>query len=98
MTRPIPADAPVTSATRVFLPGTASANPFTAVDVERLAGDDARPRRCEEHDGIGDVVLGRDQAERDAVLDLTAYDVGRHVAARGIHLDERLDVRPADPS
>src|SRR5580765_2797685 len=84
--RPIPADAPVTTATR----GTASANPLTAVDIERLARDDARPRRSEEHDGVGDVVLGRDQPERDAILDLAAHDVGRHVAARGVHLDESL--------
>src|SRR5437763_13629354 len=70
--RPIPAEAPVTTATRA-----SGAKEFTAVDVERLSGDDARPRRHEEHDAVRDLVLGRDQAKRDP-----RFDLGAHVGAR----------------
>ena len=49
----------VTTATRDAGSGTEE---FTAVDVERLAGDDPRPRRDEEHDAVRDVVLRRDDA------------------------------------
>src|SRR6187401_919658 len=59
--RPIPADAPVTTATRdAFSPGS-GAKEFAAVDVQRLTGDDLRPRRYEEHHAVGDVVLRRDE-------------------------------------
>src|SRR5437879_1251543 len=70
--RPIPADAPVTTATRA-----SSAKEFTAVDVEGLSGDHARPRRNEEHDAVRDLVLGRDYAQRDP-----RFDLGAHVVAR----------------
>src|SRR5207249_11948614 len=84
--RPIPPDAPVTTATRGDASG---AKEFTAVDIEGLTGDDARPRRHEEHDAVRDLVLGRDDAKRDPRLDLGAHVVARHTARLGLPADER---------
>ena len=49
-----------------YATGARSVEPLAAVDVEGLAGDDPRPRRDEEHDAVRDLVLGRDDAQRDA--------------------------------
>ena len=64
-------------------------DPFTAVDVERLAGDDPRPRRGEEHHRVRDVVLRRDQAERDAGLEIGALLWCIHNAAGQRCVDKR---------
>ena len=73
MARPMPADAPVTTATRGddrrqpshSPPLTSSVWPVTTRDHGETKNTTA----------VGDVVLGRDQPERDATFDLAAHDV-----------------------
>src|SRR4051812_13568146 len=76
-----------------------SCEELAAVHVEGLAGDHPRhPVGREEHDRLGDVLLGWDLAERDARGDLRDHVLRRAAALGDLPVDVGLDVRTPDPA